>query len=193
MSDAVIVVFVFAPTAVVDTIKLAAVAPAGTISPVKGRITLGLFTERPIRRPPAGAGPVSVTVPIEYPPPTTDVGAIAKLCKVAGTIATSAVSLSWPRLAVIVTSVSSATAEVIMPNVAEVAPPGTLIADGRTALALLDDRETISPPAGAGPSKVTVPEASNPPASELGETVSPVRLGAWTFRAALTVWDPEVA
>src|SRR5258705_350438 len=55
------------------TLKVALVAPAGTIT-LEGTLAAPLLLESAICAPPAGAGPLSVTVPVEGVPPITPVG-----------------------------------------------------------------------------------------------------------------------
>jgi hypothetical protein len=58
----------------VFTVKVALVAPAGTVT-LEGTLAARLLLERRTCAPPAGAGPLSVTVPVEdWVPPTTLVG-----------------------------------------------------------------------------------------------------------------------
>jgi hypothetical protein len=57
----------------VFTVKVALVAPAGTIT-VEGTLAAPLLLESVTCAPPAGAGPLSVTVPVEDVPPITLVG-----------------------------------------------------------------------------------------------------------------------
>ena len=68
------VTVVDAVTAVVLTVKFAVVAPAGTAT-VEGTLAAPLLLESATCAPPAGAGPLSVTVPVEdCRPPITLVG-----------------------------------------------------------------------------------------------------------------------
>jgi len=61
-------------TAMVLTGKFALVAPAETVTP-EGTLAAGeLLLERVTCTPPAGAGPLSVTVPVEEFPPVTVAG-----------------------------------------------------------------------------------------------------------------------
>ena len=57
----------------VFTVKVALVAPAGTVTLV-GTLAAALLLESRTCAPPAGAGPLSVTVPVEEFPPATLVG-----------------------------------------------------------------------------------------------------------------------
>ena len=71
---AVIVAVVLELTAVVDTAKVAVVAPAVTVT-LAGTAALELFEERVTAVPPDGAAPVKVTVPVALFPPKTELGA----------------------------------------------------------------------------------------------------------------------
>jgi hypothetical protein len=83
-----------------------------------------------------------------------------------------AVRVVPPALAVIVTGVDAVTALVAIAKVALVAPCATVTPTGTVAAALLLDRETMNPPAGAGDVSVTVPCDEDPPATLAGFTAT---------------------
>src|SRR2546429_7642499 len=63
-----------AVTTLVLTVKVALVAPAGTVT-LEGTVAAAvLLLESATCAPPAGAGPLNVTVPVEEFPPATPVG-----------------------------------------------------------------------------------------------------------------------
>jgi hypothetical protein len=62
-----------AVTALVLTVNVALVAPAGSAT-LEGMLAAPLLLESATCAPPAGAGPLNVTVPIEEFPPVTLVG-----------------------------------------------------------------------------------------------------------------------
>lgn len=64
---------------------------------------------------------------------------------------------------VIVTVATEVTGLAVIVNVAPVAPAGTVTPAGTVAAALLLDRVTTAPPAGAGPFRIAVPVEEFPP------------------------------
>jgi hypothetical protein len=101
------------------------------------------------------------------------VGTRPRPVSVAALIARFAALLTEPSVPVIVAVVFEATADVVILNVAEVAPAETVTVEGTWALVALDDRDTIVPAAGASPVRVTVPVAIAPPTTLLGATLIP--------------------
>ena len=65
---------VVAVTAPVLTVNVALVAPAATVTLAGVRAAFVLLLDSRICAPPAGAGPLKLTVPVEGLPPTTLVG-----------------------------------------------------------------------------------------------------------------------
>lgn len=58
----------------VDTVKVAVVEPAGIVT-LDGTLAIkGIVLDKLTVAPPVGAGPLNVTVPVERPPPITEVG-----------------------------------------------------------------------------------------------------------------------
>lgn len=189
--DAEMVAVVERTTTFVVTVKVAVVAPAGTVT-LEGTLAAALLLESRTCAPPAGAGPFSVTVPVDAPrgPPITLVGFRVSEDTIGGSTVSVAVCVPPPNDAEMVTVVDVATALVVSVKLAVVAPAGTVTPfAGTLAAALLLDKTTCAPPAGAGPFSVTTP---------VGEEVAPVTLeglmasaegtGASTVNEAVT--DP---
>ena len=63
-----------AETALVLTVNVALVAPAATVTLAGTRATVVLLLESATCAPPAGAGPLNVTAPVDEFPPVTLVG-----------------------------------------------------------------------------------------------------------------------
>jgi hypothetical protein len=72
-ADAEMIVSTSSLTAVVAAVNVAVVAPARTFTDA-GIETTEEDADRETAVPPAGAGPLRVTVPVAEPPPATDVG-----------------------------------------------------------------------------------------------------------------------
>ena len=161
-------------------VKRALVAPAGMV------MLLGTLARLELLRscttaPPAGAGPLRVTVPVAVLPPQTEVGLIVSdwsLTLGEGLTVRVAVRETPPAEAVIVTLVALETTRVETVKFALVAPAGTVTLLGTVAIfVLLLLRLTTNPPDGAGAVRVTVPVLLLPPTTLVGFRLRLLRLG----------------
>ena len=145
------------------------VAPTGTITEVGTVAAKAFELERKTGTPPVGAAAEIVTVPVEGFPPTTVTGASVRPV---GTGAVAVMELATedaPRVAVMTAPLSITTGSVEAVNVIEDEEDGTVTDAGTVATVVSEDeRETSSPPAGAGPLRVTVPVVGCPPATVAG-------------------------
>jgi len=145
---AVITADVTVETAVVDTAKLAVVDPAATVT-VVGTVAAELPLDRVTIVPPAAAGPLNVTVPVEEAPPDTDVGFNVTEATVTGLIVKVAVNDTVPDVAVMVAATGAETPTVFTVNVPDVWPAATVTEAGTVAALMLLDKLTTNPPVGA--------------------------------------------
>ena len=82
----------------VFTVKVALVLPAGTVT-LEGTLAAPLLLESVTCAPPAGAAPLSVTVPVEdCTPPTTLVGFNVSEETVGGDAGVTGNTIVWPLL-----------------------------------------------------------------------------------------------
>ena len=189
---AVIVAEAFAATAVVVTLNVAEVDPAGTVT-VAGTVAEALFDASAMEIPPVGAAALIVTVPTEATPPTTLVGLRVTLLTLSGLTVSVAVLLAPPRVAVTVAVAEEPTTLVVTVKVPVVAPAATVTVAGTDAAALFDASVTDVPPVGAGPERVTVPvELARPPTTDVGLRATELRVAAVTFSVAVTLVVPVV-
>ena len=124
--------------------------------------------ERFTTKPPVGATPDSVVVPVDGVPPVTLVGLMETFERAGRLIVRGAVFVTPAAVAVIVAVVTLPTAAVETVNVVEVDPALTVTVDGTVAAVLSDDRVTTKPPVGATLPSVTVPVAEVPPVKVVG-------------------------
>src|SRR2546428_606792 len=158
-----------AATAVVVIVNGALLAPAGTVT-LPGTVAAGLLLDSVTGAPPAGAGPFSVTVPVELLPPVTVVGFTPSEETTGG--GPPSVLVRGPPLLEAVMVVAAAAA--VPPR----APAAGWLLDGGPG----------APPAGAGPSSVAVPVELLPPVTVVGFTPSGERRTAgFTMRVAVRV------
>jgi hypothetical protein len=192
--EAVIVTLVVKITGSVLSVKVAVVAYAGTVTLVGTEAANPLLLDRNTTAPPAGAGPLSVTVPIEEPPPVTLDGLSVSERSVGGRTASEADWVTPLFAAEIDTEIAVPTGAVVAVNVTLLAPAGTVTEDGTAATEeSLDDKETTIPPLGAGPLTTTVPTEELPPVRLAGAIESDARVGGTTVRDAVSVVPLDVA
>jgi len=94
------------------------------------------------------------------------------------------------KVAEIVADAAVATGVVVTVKVAVVVPAATVTLAGAVAAALLLDKLTDKPPAGAALPKVTVPIEEVPPSTAVGFTATDETTGGFTVNAA--VWVPPL-
>jgi len=149
---ALIVAMAFVAIGVVVTVKVAVIAPATTVT-LAGTVAEVRLDESSTIRPPVGAGPDSVTVPVNDAPPRTDVGDTVTLAATGATTVSVTDLLPVPRVPVMATSVSATTGDVTASTFTLVTPAGTVAWSGKLMMAELAlDKVTIVPPVGAAPS-----------------------------------------
>jgi len=145
------------------------VAPAATIA-VAGTVAAALPDVKLTVKPPVGAGPLRVIVPVDVVPPVTLAGLRLRADTTGAVMARLAVDEFVPIVAVMVADALAVTAVVAMLNVPVVEPEATVTEAGTVALVLFEASVTVVPPVGAAVLIVTVPVLAVPPTTELGLT-----------------------
>lgn len=174
-------------TVTVVTVKVALVPPAATVTLAGTLATEVRLLERVTTVPPVGAGPESVTVPVDGAGPLTVLGFRVKALSV-GAVTVNVAVRAVPPVAVILTEVLVATGLVVTVKVAVVVLAATdTLASTCAAPVLLLDSVTTAPPDGAGPFNVTVPVEDVPPIREVGLKVTEFRVAAVTVKVAVSV------
>ena len=141
----------------VSTWNVAVVDPAGTVT-MAGTLASALEELRVSGYPAAGAGPLSVTVPMDVFPPGTLVGDTERLATVGGLTVSDVATVTPADVAVRLANVSLATGNVEKLKAAEIAPAGTrTLAGAESTDGALVPRRTVTPPAGATALRPTVP------------------------------------
>lgn len=163
---------VAAATPAVDTVKLALVAPAATVTLAGTEAAVALLLESVTAVPPTGAAPFRVTAPAEAVPPTTAAGLSAIEARLGARSDRGAVRVSPPWDAEMVAVEATATGRVGTAKVAVVAPWATVTLAGAETAPLSSESATTRPPAGAAAVRVTVPVTVAPPTAEAGVTVT---------------------
>ena len=150
--------------------KLAAAAPAATVTLDGTVATVVLLLESWMVIPVGGAAPLRVTVPVDWFPPTTFDGFNFNEDNVGGAIVNAAVFVTPLNAADMLATVEDATGVVPMLKLTVVAPCVTVTDGGTVADALLLDKVTTTLLA-AAPVSVTVPLDEFPPITVVGLTV----------------------
>jgi hypothetical protein len=171
--------------------KLALVDPAAMVTLEGTTATKMLLLERATKAPPLGAGPLSVTVPVDAFPPVTLEGLNVNEVSTGGSIVSEADWVTPPKTPEMVTDVAVATALVRTVKMALVAPAGTVTLEGTVATpVLLLDKATAAPPLGAGPFSITVALDELPPVKLERLRISEVGTGGITVSEAVSVTPP---
>jgi len=158
---------------VVPTVNVALVAPAGTVT-FEGSVA-GLAPDNCTTAPLAGAGPLSVTVPVEDEPAATVDGlSVSDVTPTVtpGLTVTPALAVDAPNAAVMVAAVVVVTGRALNEKTPDVVPEDTSTFAGTLTAGLLDDRLTRTCPAGAAEVRLTKPAPPWPPVKVLTLTVS---------------------
>ena len=170
-SFAVIVTVTWAATATVLTVNDAESLPAAIVTEA-GRVAGDDEDERFTTKPPVGASPLSVTVPVAEAPPTTVAGASVNETNAGGctvSVAIAEIPLAEP---VITAEVWVATAVVLTVKVDEVLPADTVTVAGTVAFVELLLNLTTNPPFAAASVSFKVAVLDIPPGTAAGLTVT---------------------
>lgn len=134
-----------------------------------------------------------VTVAVDDVRPTTEAGLRVTDTRNAGLIESVADCDTDPTEPVIVALTWLATAVVLAVNDPTDLPAAISTVTGTIADFELLANFTVTPPVGAGPVKVIVPDEGLPPTTNLGDRVTEAMVGAVTVTVALSVTEPKVA
>jgi len=159
------------------TWKVPELCPAGILRVAGGTTKLALLARVTVK-PPVGAIPLSVTVPVVVAPGATVVGLKDIPFGTRGTTVRFPVAEPLLKDAVIPATVLVVTCDVVIGKVALVAPARTWTVDFTVAQACEELRATFRADAGAGPLRVTVPVAPVAATTLEGETVTETGVGA---------------
>ena len=159
-------------TGLVDTVNVAVVRPAATVTLAGTVATAVLLLDNATTAPPAGAAEVSVTVACDGFPPTRLAGlrATDEIAAAGGFTVSKALPVTPPYEPKMYTPVEVATVFVAMENVALLAPAATVTSVFTLAAELLLDNVTIAPPDGAALDNVTEPTDELPLVTMAGLT-----------------------
>ncbi len=155
----------------------------------------GLLLVRLTVSPPAGAIPVSTTVPVTICPETALVGLKESIVTTgASTVSAADMKVPLGSVAVMFAFALAVTASVVTLNVPLVAPAAMFKLAGTVAApVLLLISVTVKPAGAAGPLRTTVPTEPVPPVTEFGLSVNAVMTAGLTVKVALLLLATSVA
>ena len=156
----------------VFTVNVALVNPGDTVTLDGTVATEVLLLESATATPPAGAGPLRVTVPVDDVPPVALDGFNVSEVRTGGSTVIEAVCVTPLKTAEMIAVVADATGLVVTLNDVLVVPSGMVAVAGSVTDGSLLDKETTAPPVGAGPFIVTVPVEELPPVTSVGPRVT---------------------
>ena len=168
-------------------VKVAVVAPASTVTFAGTVATEVRLLESVTTAPAAGAGPLSVTVPVDGVPPFTLAGLRVRVDIVGAATVRVARRVRLPYVAEIVTEALLATGLVVTVKVAVVAFAATVTLAGTWAAAVLLLDSITTAPAGAGPLSVIVPIEEVLPTTDVGLRLTEISTAAVTVKLAFRV------
>lgn len=176
------------------SVKVTEDAPAGMVTEDGTAATDVLADVRETAKPPVGAGPLIVTVPVDLPPTLIVLGLNDREERASGPTVRFALNVAEPRVAEMLVVALALSAWPVAVNVAVEDPAGTVTVPGTVATDVLElARVTVVPPVGATPLNVTVPVDVASERIEVGLRETPVRAGALTVSVAFTDVAPTVA
>lgn len=167
-----IVAAAWALTLVVVTVNVPDCDPAGMVNEL-GTVAATLFELKARAYPPVGAGPFTVTVATDFPPPVSPAGLRVRLETDGGMTVSATPTETEPYVAVIFGCVCCATGVVCTVKVAADDPAAITTEEGTVAVLRLLVSPTVSPPAGAAPRITTVPVDEAPPTTVFGLNETP--------------------
>ena len=157
----------------IDVLPAATTMVAGTVAAPE------LELVRLTVEPPGGAAAPRITVPVVAVPDRTLVGLRVSELTVTGVTVNVANFVAPDIVPDTVTAVEEATAKVVTVNVLVLEPAGTVTLPGTVAMAEFEvDIATVLPPEGALAESLTVPVAVFPPITDVGLTLTELRLWA---------------
>ncbi len=163
--------------------------PELTVTDV-GTTAAPILLFRRIFKPVVGAGPLIVTVPATFSPPTAEVGLIVTDVSSGGVMVKFAVSTTLFSVAEMVAVFWDVTDMVFTTKVTEVLPEGTVVVAPTTADEELLDSLTTRPLEGAGLETVIVPLEATVPATVVGASVNPIIVGGLTVIVPVADTNP---